>query len=142
MDDRGQISAEYLLLIVVILVILSTVTMPLVGRAIDAANDVSNVADAKNVVTTIANAVNIVYANGPGAKRSLTVRIPQNGTGLTSNVTHLILPTTLTNGTKQVNSSINYPVTINPPTLARGWHNVVVYWDVGRPSINVNLTRT
>jgi uncharacterized protein (UPF0333 family) len=144
MDDKGQISAEYLLLIVVILTILTAVTIPLMGQAIDASNDVSWASDAKNAVTSIANAVNIVYANGPGAKRSLTVRIPKNEMQLTSNTNYLILGTALTNGTvKPVNSSINYPVTINPSaTLTSGWYNVVVYWDVGKTSVNVNLTKT
>lgn len=144
MDARGQISAEYLLLIVVILTIMTYVTIPFMGQSIDASNDVSWTSDAKNSVSSIANAVNIVYANGPKSKRTLTVRIPQDGMQLTSNVNYLILATDLNNGTsKPVNSTINYPVTINPstPTLTNAWYNVTVYWDVGRPYINVNLTK-
>ena len=88
MDDIGQISVEYLLLIVVVLIIISSVTIPLIGKSVDASNDVSNVADAKNAVNEIANAVNIIYANGPGAKRTLDVYIPQNNMKLqTSNGT-------------------------------------------------------
>ena len=47
MDDIGQISVEYLLLIVVILIIISAVTIPLMGKSIDASNDVSWTSDAK-----------------------------------------------------------------------------------------------
>ena len=116
MDDIGQISVEYLLLIVVILVIMSAVTIPLIGKSIDASNDISWTSDAKNAVSSIANAVNLVYANGPQAKRTLSVYIPKDGMELQNNGTYLLLNTALNNGTsKPVNSTINYPVNINSP---------------------------
>ena len=144
MDYRGQISAEYLLLIVVILVILSAVTIPLMGQSIDATNDISWTSDAKNAVTSIANAVNIVYANGPQAKRSLTVRIPQNEMQLSSDDNYLFLDVPLSDDStnKIVNATINYPVTFNTDTLDKKWYEVVIYWDVGSDSINVNFTAT
>ncbi len=71
MDNRGQISAEYLLLMVIIILILSSVTIPLASKSIDASNDVSEASDAKVAVESIANAANVVYANGPGSKRTI-----------------------------------------------------------------------
>jgi len=139
MDDRGQISAEYLLLIVVILVILSTVTIPLMGQSIDAANDVAWTSDAKVAVTSIANAVNIVYANGPGAKRTLDIYIPRDRMNLQYDRSSLVL---FNNIPRPVNSTVNYPVTFNTNTLDRGWHRVTVRWATGITSINVNLTKT
>jgi uncharacterized protein (UPF0333 family) len=144
MDYKGQISVEYLLLIVVILIILGSVTLPLIGRSIDASNDISWTSDAKNAVSTIANAVNIVYSNGPQAKRTLTVYIPKNGMNFNNTSNLLGLTYKLSDGltNKTVNSTIYYPVTTNPTTLNKGWYNVVVYWTVGQSSINVNLTST
>jgi len=140
MEDKGQISAEYLLLIVVILVILNTVTIPLIGQSIDAANDVAWTFDAKVAVTTIANAVNIVHANGPGARRTLEIYIPRGGMNLQyNNRSSLVLSNNIP---KPVNSTVNYPVTINTATLNSGWHKVTVHWSTGITSINVNLTKT
>jgi uncharacterized protein (UPF0333 family) len=142
MDAKGQISAEYLLVIVVMLTILGYSIVYFIGPTIDASNDVSWTSDAKNTVTSIANAVDLVYSNGPQSKRSLTVHIPRNGMQLTSSGNYLFLATTLKNGTsKPGNSTINYPVTINTTTLTSDWYNVTVYWTVGSNSINVNLTR-
>ena len=143
MDYKGQISVEYLLLIVVILIILGTVTLPLIGRTIDASNDISWTSDAKNTIASVANAVNIVYSNGPQSKRTLTVYIPKNGMNFNNTSNSLGLGTLLNNGTiKNVNSTIYYPVTTNVNTLNKGWYTVVVYWDVGKTYINANFTAT
>ncbi len=139
MDDRGQISAEYLLLIVVILVILSFVTIPLMGESIDASNNVSQASDAKVVVESIANAVNIVYANGPGAKKSLDVNIPKNGMDIQYNSSSLILKNNIA---KPVNATVNANVSLNTNTLNKGWYKAIVYWDFGKTFVNVNLTKT
>ncbi|MBU4548087.1 MAG: class III signal peptide-containing protein, partial [Euryarchaeota archaeon] len=67
MDKRGQLSVEYLLLVLIILIILGTVTIPLIGDSIDASMDVSMVSDAKTAVESISSAADIVYSNGPGS---------------------------------------------------------------------------
>lgn len=136
MDNKGQVSAEYLLLIVVVLVIISSVTIPLIGQSVDASNDVSNVADAKSAVVEIANAVNIVYANGPGAKRTLDVYIPQNNMKL-QNSTGII---TLNASAKTVNSTVNYPVSVPSGTFNKGWYKATVQWNTGSSTITITMT--
>ncbi|MDO9260521.1 MAG: class III signal peptide-containing protein, partial [Flavobacteriaceae bacterium] len=79
MDKRGQVSVEYLLVVLVLILILSVVTIPLIGNSIDASNDVSDASDAKIATDTLANAADVVYANGPGAKRTVSIYVPQNG---------------------------------------------------------------
>ena len=141
MDVRGQISAEYLLVIVVVLIILSYSITNFIGPTIDASNDVSWTSDSKNAVSTIANAVNLVYANGPKSQRTVTFHIPKNGMQFTSNSNYLILNTLLNNATtKPVNASINYPVTINSPTLNTAWYKANVTWSPGSSSISINVT--
>ena len=78
MEEKGQASVEYLLLIVVILIILASVTIPLVSSSVNSTMDVSRSSDTKNAIESMANAVNLVYANGPGAKRTIDVYLPQN----------------------------------------------------------------
>ncbi len=67
MDSRGQVSAEYIFLILIFLIVLALVTVPLAGRTINATQNVSVTSDAKTALSTIANGVNVVYSNGPGA---------------------------------------------------------------------------
>ena len=74
MDSKGQVSVELLFLVSgIILIIMSAITIPIIGNSIDASMNVSHVSDAKSAVVNIGNAIDIVYANGPGAKRTLNV---------------------------------------------------------------------
>jgi uncharacterized protein (UPF0333 family) len=140
MESKGQVSAEYLLLLVVILIILAVVTMPLIGSSVTGTLDVSKASDTKNAIQSIANAVNIVYANGPGAKRTINLYIPQNGNLSVNNnakVIYQILP--LSSQNKTINASIDYSTTIiNPsPVLQQGWHQTKIEWPSGT---NTNIT--
>lgn len=130
MDDIGQVSFEYLMLILVAILILGTVTIPLIGRAIDASNDVSRASDAKVAVESIANAANIVYANGPGAKRTVNFYIPQSGTiGFDKTNKIIYFDLTLSNNTRRINATTEYDnITLNPTSLNKGWHKAVIYW--------------
>ncbi len=140
MEDKGQVSAEYLFLILVILIILSAVTIPLVGRAIDASNDVSWASDAKIAVDAIANAANVVYANGPGAKRTLDVYIPRNTNLIVVNGTIIGLNITLTNETRFINATTDYALNNTTIPVTEGWHKVQIKWTVGTNYIGVTIS--
>ncbi|MEG3224702.1 MAG: hypothetical protein BME94_04005 [Methanobacteriales archaeon Met13] len=130
MDLKGQGSAEYLLLVVVILIVMGWLVDNAYQPAINATMDISRSSDAKNAVGSIADAVNLVYANGPGAKRTLNVYIPPPANITGNNATKLIgMNFSLSNGTKYVNRSINYNVTVVGPTnTTKKWYNVTIEW--------------
>lgn len=141
MDDKGQVSFEYLMLILVGILILGAVTIPLIGRAIDASNDVSRASDAKVAVEDIANAADIVYANGPGARRTVTFYVPKNGTiGFDSANKVIYFDVTLSNNTvRRINATTEYGnIAINTTTLTRGWYKAVINW----PNRSVNIVIT
>ncbi len=145
MDSKGQASAEYLLLILVILIVMGTVTIPLVGTSISSSTDVSKTSDAKTALTTIASAVDIVYSNGPGAKRTVNVYIPSNGTLTANNLAKVIgMNIALSNGTtKFVNASTLYNVSISNSTLSgKTWYTVTVTWNSANSFITVNPVPT
>ena len=74
MDVKGQASVEYLLLTLVFLIIIGTVTVPLlITPGINDALDVSHSSDASAAVNSIANAIGVVYSNGPGSVRTINV---------------------------------------------------------------------
>lgn len=132
MENKGQASAEYLLLIVVIVIIMAGVTIPLVGSSVNSTMDVSRASDAKNAIQSMANAVNLVYANGPGAKRTISVYIPLSMAlqGNNSQVIGMNVP--LNDGTtKFVNATTHYNVTFSDGNFNQGWHTVTVTWPVG-----------
>ena len=144
MDENGQASVEYVLLSLVFLIILGSVTIPLVSKSIDSSMDVSDTSNVNAAVNSIANAVGVVYANGPGAKRTINVYFPVSGTMSTSNNV-LTMPVTLSNGTnKNINAAVPFPVTFLPNgnVIQRTNYNATVTWATGASSITVNLTQT
>jgi uncharacterized protein (UPF0333 family) len=139
MDIKGQASAEYLLLALVFLIIIGTVTVPLIGRAIDSSLDVSDTSDVSASINSITNAVGVVYANGPGAKRSINVYFPASGQ-LTNVGNTLQMPVTLSNGTnKIIDSNVPIKLDVVNPNVNKGNYNVTVIWAVGSNPITVTL---
>lgn len=140
MENKGQASAEYLLLIVVIIIIMAAVTIPLVSNSVNSTMDVSRASDTKNAIQSIANAVNLVYANGPGAKRTINVYIPL-GMPLQGNNSQLIGMDVPLSGSppKFVSATTHYNVTFNDGYFNQGWHTVTVTWPVGsKVPINID----
>src|SRR5665811_1784019 len=123
MDIKGQASAEYLLLALVFLIIVGSVTVPLIGKSIDSSLDVSDTSDVSASINSITNAVGIVYANGPGAKRTINVYFPASGQ-LKNVGNTLQMPVTLSNGTNKIIDS-NVPIAVNIPngTISKGSYN-------------------
>lgn len=142
MDNGGQVSLEYLLLILVVILVLGGVTIPLIGSSIEASTDVSRASDAKIAVQTLADAADIVYSNGPGAKRTVSFYIPVDGTLLAGN-SRVIFTVTYTNGTRSnITASTQYNITANATQLTRGWYTAVVYWPLNSSTVSViNITR-
>lgn len=143
MDSRGQISAEYLFLILIFLIILGSVTLPLAANSISSSMNVSVTSDAKTAVSTIANAVDVVYANGPQSQRTVNVYFPQDTTlGYSNNTLTLALNgVSYTNSTQKSIVAASVPYTnfafVDNATgntnghIVKGWHRVQVTWAVG-----------
>lgn len=148
MDSRGQASAEYIFLILIFLIVLTAVTIPFAGNAISSSQNVSITSDAQTSLSTIVNAVNVVYANGPGARRTVSVYFPQTATLSCDNkVLSLSLTNIPVNASNpsvlkpNVNSTVPYAVTVAPSgSVTKGWHNVLVTWGVGNSSITVTIS--
>jgi len=147
MDVKGQASVEYLLLALVFLIILGSVTVPLVGNAIGNSTDVSHASDASAAINSIANAVGIVYSNGPGAKRTINVYFSQSGTLYYSSANSTIYMSVFIKSTS-TNKTIdaNVPIAVNFPNGGnvnnRTNYNATVTWANGTSNVNVALTPT
>ncbi len=147
MENKGQASAEYLLLLVVLLIILASVTIPLVANSVNASMDVSKSSDTKNALQSIANAVNIVYANGPGSKRTIDIYMSQNGNiSVNNNQPRSIYQLVALSGSqppKNITANIDASIIIlNPsPQLTAGWHKTQIEWPINGSS-NSNITVT
>ena len=141
MDVKGQVSVEYLLVILVVLIVLGTVTIPMIGSSVSSSSDVSKSSDAKTAVDTIANAADLVYANGPGSKRTLSVYIP-NHTAFTTGTDGISMVVPLSDSTtktitRDTDSQLSNK---NLNSVSAGWHTVVVEWKQNEKVVTVSLT--
>jgi uncharacterized protein (UPF0333 family) len=142
MDVKGQVSAEYLLLALVFLIIIGSVTVPLVGSSISSSLDISSTSDVSAAINSITNAVGVVYANGPGAKRTVNVYFPIPGTlNYASNAIQMQVPLQ-SGGNKLISSNVPIAVTIAGGTVGKGNYNAQVAWASGTSPITVTLTAT
>ncbi|MBM4241331.1 MAG: class III signal peptide-containing protein [Euryarchaeota archaeon] len=139
MDNKGQISAEYLLLVLVFLIILGSITIPLMGRSINASSDVSAASDARVAVQSIANAANIVYANGMGARRTLNVYVPQNTILNFTNRT-VAMRIVSSQGNLTIDQRTDYNLANTTVNVNKGWRNVRIEWTVGSNYITITVT--
>ena len=71
MDNRGQISLEYLLITVISLIVLIAFTLPLMDYGMGTALDVSDSLKVKSDLSDIAFAVKTVYNEGQGSKQTV-----------------------------------------------------------------------
>ena len=140
MDSQGQLSVEYLLLLVVIFAVFGGMITYLIGPSIDAGNDISDVSAASNSVNSIANAVNVVYANGPGSTRTVNYYVPYDNLVLSRGGNYINMTVTLSDGTnKTVSGVTNYVVANNPGTgMSEGWHSVKISWNSASTVIRVD----
>jgi uncharacterized protein (UPF0333 family) len=146
MDVKGQASVEYLLLALVFLIIIGSVSVPLVGKAIDSSLDVSHSSDTSAGINSIANAVGVVYSNGPGAKRTINVYFSKGGTISYNSANSTIqMPVVLSNGTnKIIDANVPIAVNLNPSgtVISNTNYNATVTWPVGTTSVNVALAQS
>lgn len=78
LDNKGQLSLEYLLIFSISLIILIVFTLPLANEAIENILDSSDVVLIKNNMNKIANGINQVYSEGESSKRTVYVEVKED----------------------------------------------------------------
>lgn len=78
MDKIGQIALEYLLIFFVVLIIISTVTIPFLYDSIESTNDISSSVKVKSLFTEIQKNVKIIYSLDIDSKRTISLYVPED----------------------------------------------------------------
>lgn len=138
MDSRGQVSAEYLFVFLIIIIIFGTITVPLISNSLSSSNNISIASDASIAVDTLSSAVDTVYNNGPLSKRTVTVYIPVDTTLITGNNT-ILLNTTSYVG-KNISTNTSFPIQNKTTALTKGWKTIVVTFPVGQKYVSYTIT--
>ena len=149
MDVKGQASVEYLLLALVFLIIIGSVTVPLITQGINDSLDVSHSSDASAAINSIANAVGVVYSNGPGSQRTINVYFSSPGSidySLTNNTIFMPVNMNTGNSSKVIDANVPIAVSFSPsdpfPVTSKWNYNATVTWPIGTNTINVAMAQT
>lgn len=79
---KGQLSMEFMIVFVGMLMIVATVTYPLYDKARADAEKMTTLSDAREAANTLANALNTLYAAGPGSKQTVEYWLPKGTVGV------------------------------------------------------------
>ncbi|PIN85019.1 MAG: hypothetical protein COV47_04425 [Candidatus Diapherotrites archaeon CG11_big_fil_rev_8_21_14_0_20_37_9] len=77
---KGQVTIEFLLLMVLVLVYIGVIIQPSAADATNATKDTVNIAKLKLSAEKLANAIDYAGISGNGTRQTLQIVVPQNGT--------------------------------------------------------------
>jgi uncharacterized protein (UPF0333 family) len=137
-NNAGQLSIEYLLLVLAVFLIFISITIPVLNFAIDSSMESLNIMKSKEECSKIITAIDIVYSNGIGSKRTVDIEIPKP-IDLIFNGNQIYFDYLLNNGsTKRVSFNCKYTNITQSLSLSKGLNTVVVEYPIDSDKIVIN----
>lgn len=140
MDNRGQVSLEYLLIFAVSMMLLIAFTLPLTDFTIQTTLDVSDSLDMKSDLSKLSQAIQTVYGQGQGSRQIVNI-ISQAPSKIDVTDSHVSCNLKLKDGSRKlvkVTSKSNLAKTTIP--ISEGTNTIVVEWPVGSETMNIHKT--
>lgn len=141
MDIKGQLSLEYVLSSMIVILIISLISVPILLTAMDYSNDIIDSINAKSELSKITDAIDFCYASGKGSKRIVYVDFNRNvdmrfyndgKRGFAS------INLNLSDNAKEIISSFDYNGLNENIHLSKGFNKISVKWDEDSNVIEVN----
>ena len=141
MDIKGQLSLEYVLSSMIVILIISLISVPILLTAMDYSNDIIDSINAKCELSKITDAIDFCYASGKGSKRIVYVDFNRNvdmrfyndgKRGFAS------INLNLSDNAKEIISSFDYNGLNENIHLSKGFNKISVKWDEDSNVIEVN----
>ena len=141
MDIKGQLSLEYVLSSMIVILIISLISVPILLTAMDYSNDIIDSINAKSELSKITDAIDFCYASGKGSKRivyadfnrNVDMRFYNDGKrGFAS------INLNLSDNAKEIISSFDYNGLNENIHLSKGFNKISVKWDEDSNAIEVN----
>ena len=140
MDNRGQVSLEYLLIFAISMILLIAFTLPLTDFTIQTTLDVSDSLDMKSDLSKLSQAIQTVYGQGQGSRQVVNI-ISQAPSKIDVTDSHVSCNLKLKDGSRKlvkVTSKSNLAKTTIP--ISEGTNTIVVEWPVGSETMNIHKT--
>ena len=141
LDNKGQLSLEYVLSSMIVILIISLISVPILLTAMDYSNDIIDSINAKNELFKITDAIDFCYSSGKGSKRIVYVDLNRNvdirlyndgNKGFAS------IDLNLSDNSKEITSSFDYNGLNENIHLSKGFNKITVIWDEDSNMIEVN----
>lgn len=132
LDNKGQLSLEYILSSMIVILIISLISVPALLTAIDYSNDMIDSINSKGELSKITDAIDFCYASGKGSRRivyvdfnqDVNIRLYDNGQkGIAS------LNLNLSDRSKEITGSFDYNGLNENIHLSHGFNKIMVEWN-------------
>ena len=140
-DRKGQLSLEYVLSSMIVILIISLISVPILLTAIDYSDDLIDSINSKNELNKITNAIDFCYSSGKGSKRivyvdfnqDVNIKLYNDGeNGLAS------INLDLSDNPKGISDSFNCPFLNENIHLSKGFNKLIVEWNDDSNRIEVD----
>lgn len=140
LDNKGQLSLEYILGAMIVILIISLISVPILLNTIDYSNDIIDSLNAKNEMNKITDAIDFCYSSGKGSRKivftdlykSCTIKFSSNGQkGIAS------INLNLSKETKNIMSDFQYGGLNKNLELSKGFNKILVQWNEETGDIEV-----
>ncbi len=132
LNNKGQLSLEYIISIMMVILIITLVTIPLLSITIDYSKDIIDSLNAKNELNKIADAIDFSYNSGKGSKRIVLVNFNQDvNIHFTSNSDggFAYLNLNLSDSSKRISVDYDCSSLNSNIQLSKGFHKILVEWN-------------
>ena len=132
LGNKGLLSLEYVLSSMIVILIISLISIPILLTAIDFSNDIMDSINSKSELSKITDAIDFCYASGKGSKRvvlvdfnrNVDIRIYNDGkNGLAS------INLNLSGNSEEITSNFDYNGLNENIHLSKGFNRIAVKWD-------------
>ena len=130
--NKGQLSLEYILSSMIVILIISLISIPILLIAMDYSNDIIDSINSKSELSKITDAIDFCYASGKGSKRvvlvdfnrNVDIRIYNDGkNGLAS------INLNLSDNSQEITSYFDYNGLNENVHLSKGFNRIAVKWN-------------
>lgn len=138
--NKGQLSLEYVLSFMIVILIISLISVPILLTAMDYSNDILDSINSKSELSKITDAIDFCYASGKGSKRTVLVDFNRNvdirlyndgKNGLA------LINLNLSDNSQEITRYFDYNGLNENIHLSKGFNRIAVKWDENSNVIEV-----
>ncbi|MCI5736867.1 MAG: hypothetical protein Q4Q24_06335 [Methanobrevibacter ruminantium] len=138
--NKGQLSLEYVLSSMIVILIISLISVPILLTAMDYSNDILDSINSKSELSKITDAIDFCYASGKGSKRTVLVDFNRNvdirlyndgKNGLA------LINLNLSDNSQEITRYFDYNGLNENIHLSKGFNRIAVKWDENSNVIEV-----